>query len=243
MMKKNIIIILITFSVIVAIFCTIKNGEQFSEYRTDENEDAQREQKTNVIQDKAHGRVKTKELSKKVIQRLELLKRAWKFELNEQHEGDMEEIPELTSEITKEETEYRSKLFEQTNDVFFEQAPQILEEMMQAERMDIHWKANVERSVKRLLDNERIIGTELEETDCRMSLCKVKLVTPGEKELIDFQSLWSTLGPPSGNSFIQQGENENRENSITVYFTREESTEPFIKTRERIAQMMNDGEI
>ncbi len=148
---------------------------------------------------------------------------------------DVEEDPETISVLTDEEHSHRAKLFKKLEKVYFEMAPEILEEMLESEQKDMDWKANVNYLINNLIKDDRISGAELVNIDCRTTLCKAKVELPSKNQFSDFRDLWATIGPPSGRDFGSQREIGDGRIEMTVYFTREEVVQPFIELEERMA--------
>ena len=151
-----------------------------------------------------------------------------------------EETPVNVVYRSEEERRRRAERMKKITPYFWEKAPGILEELIQEQPEDPNWSAGVEAAAKDYLKDDRFKGTEIVETDCRATLCKM-LINHDNKDTSAIFKQQGASGGPWLKSDIQGKEKilENGEVETTMYFSREEDERPFEEMRERLLAIVN----
>ena len=151
-----------------------------------------------------------------------------------------EETPLNVVYRSEEERRRRADRMKKINPYFWEKAPGILEELLHEQPEDRHWSVGVETAAKKFLEQDQFEGTEIVETDCRATLCKMLINHDNEGAFDVFKQHGATSGPWLMSDI--QGKRESLDNGeveTTFYFSREEDDRPFEEMRERLLAIVN----
>ncbi len=155
-----------------------------------------------------------------------------------------EETPINVVFRSKEERRRRAERMKKISPYFWEKAPGLLEELLQEQPEDRHWSAGVEASAKKFLEQDHFEGTEIIETDCHATLCKMLINHDNEDAYEAFKQHGATSGPWLMSDI--QGKRESLDSGevvTTFYFSREEDDRPFEEMRERLLKIVNAMDI
>ena len=151
-----------------------------------------------------------------------------------------EETPINVVYRSEEEKRRRAERMKKITPYFWEKAPGILEELLQEQPEDRHWSAGVEAAAKKFIEQDQFEGTEIIETDCRATLCKMLINHDNDDASKVFKQHGATSGPWLMSDI--QGKRESLDNGeveTTFYFSREEDERPFEEMRERLLAIVN----
>lgn len=141
-----------------------------------------------------------------------------------------------------EEEVYLDELFRKTDEVFWELAPRIIEEILREEEKDVHWESQVTAVMNNFIKDKLIDGAQFVGTDCRKTLCKVSVTLPSEQQVDSFIYFWNTRGPEKGSNYGHHEEQKDGSTKTTVYFTKNDVDQPFIEARKRMADFVSMNE-
>lgn len=228
------IIISIAVLALTAVYIFLKSPP---EDRKAEKTSSESLQKTPVKQGNADEQ-RREEKMRKLSAMKRAMKRAMRGGTETLHsisqEGDVDNMQPLSDE----EIERRVELQQKTADVYFEMAPEILGEMLQSEMMDKSWKYDVEQQLPNVVEDARLAGSQITDVDCRETLCKVVVTLPSKEEILKFKDIWVTAGPKTGHNFGHHTDLPDGKVQTEIFFSRENTSEPFVKARESMVARM-----
>lgn len=159
------------------------------------------------------------------------------LELPSREPSEEEETPVNIAELSEEEIRKRVERTKRTSPYYWKMAPEVFEEMLESQKTDTQWSARAETEVKHFLAQKEFDGTEVLETDCRETLCRMTLEHRDE----DAYDAFKRNGAPDG-PWLKcdiQGKRESLEGGgvkTSIYFSKQEDPRAFEEMRERLLQ-------
>ncbi len=149
-------------------------------------------------------------------------------------------LEDLTGEELS-ELKKQAAIMEKISPIFMASGPKILSEMLEEEIRDSNSNSIYRRTLEQMLKDENFAGTNLEEIDCRETLCKTTMKHENEKSSKVFKELGAIVGPWSGQSFgkTEPSDDDSGQFETTVFFSKVRNDgEPFKKMNERMLALV-----
>ncbi len=148
-----------------------------------------------------------------------------------------EETPINIGQDSKEKMIKQAERTRRTTPYHWELAPVVFEEMLEGQTADPNWTTNAESEAKRFLAREEFEGTEVVDTDCRETLCRMKLEHANEDAYDSFKRRGAPRGP-----WLKSDAHGKRKSLMgggvqtSFYFSKEEDPRAFEEMRERLLE-------
>lgn len=151
-----------------------------------------------------------------------------------------------TSGFTWEEWREISQILKESQPYYWDMAAVTLEKMHHAQAPDLEWTDSIEDEARKTMELEEAAGTELEEVDCRQSLCRIGYF---HKDGDAFDRYYN--GPMDEGSWISGASNSFGGTEILedgtvesfLYFTKKDQGETFIELRKKIIDEMRGQQV
>ncbi|MDJ0764311.1 MAG: hypothetical protein QNJ97_15125 [Myxococcota bacterium] len=155
--------------------------------------------------------------------------------LYEEEEDDALDNPEMDPELAA----YKMELMNKIAHVYWEKAPEILEEMIAEEPINPLWRKKVESYFKKIISEPNYEGTQLITVDCKTTLCKLVLEHDSKEIAKKFQKGPLNRGPLDTDQHGTDRKIENGRIETTVFFAKEGGDPtPFEKMNDRMLQKL-----
>ena len=127
---------------------------------------------------------------------------------------------------------------ERVDEVYFDEAPIILDDILTSEVEDSEWTHQMETFFNSINQREKLVSMVHDKSDCRRTLCKSTFFVPNEEVLDEFKKNWMSEGT-FGNDFGKVETLENGDTKITLWFSHSKDPSPFIEVREEISEAIS----
>ncbi len=122
-----------------------------------------------------------------------------------------------------------------SNDLW-EKGASVLQEILEEETEDYRWKDGVESEIRKMIDEQELLGTSLVDVHCGTSLCKARIDFDNEETIEKFHKYWRDHGPSEkGVEHGKVDELESGRRRANIYFSRKYNDEPFREMARRLS--------
>lgn len=118
--------------------------------------------------------------------------------------------------------------------VIWEQAPQVLEEMLLDEERDEEWSVDVRENAGVALQSAELRGTQIHDVECGSTLCKITFIHDDQASFDLFNERGPDVGPWVGNQFGGAMDLPGGGSGSYIYFTRPNDPSPLKRMRQLI---------
>lgn len=157
--------------------------------------------------------------------------------------GEVPEEDEATplDDYTDDEIEEIRELYQKTDKIFFEKAPETLEKMMESQKKDVDWTHDIEK-IAQSDDMQKYMqenNTSLDEVNCKERLCKIVFSHGQLDNYKGFMNSRMDEGPwmtDSAGSIGSYKIDDSGNIKSFIYFTKKDDSEIFLDIRREMVK-------
>ena len=143
-------------------------------------------------------------------------------------------LEEEESEISPEEKNRLLTRMAAIQDVYWEEAPRILAQMMEEQPHNDAWTESSTLALEDFLKDDRFSGTKQVSLECRQRLCRIELIHTNRDAYDIFRKGSIELPMLSGNVHGSEKQMEDNSISTTIFFSKGRDHEPFEEMKDRM---------